>query len=112
MAATFLPETVPVLTGNDIARRTLHSKDGTQHCLMGWIRVVCPEHQDTNSEIYFALGDEAGTRRPGCTAVSLFNDDQRNSLDDVADVWNATFEKRLGYVRRGKQFILPKKASK
>lgn len=96
MTAPNWPESVPVLTAEDIHRGSYHGPDET-HCLYGWCMEVCghSEKRDLwNGSVAQRLGAELQkTIGPGWM-VSRFND--RNPPAKVAEVWNATM-RRLGY---------------
>ena len=85
------PETVPILSANDICRYSL-SRHG-KHCLRGWQQTVFGDYDSTPiSDVDKALTIACGTRE-----IMTFTDTPRRKLSVVARAWNRAMA-LLGYV--------------
>jgi hypothetical protein len=95
-----LPKEVPALTEKDMLKGGIISADSTKRCLVGWWAASLRAER---------VGYEALRQATGKPTVRLvdFNDRPGVSLSNLAAVWNKAM-RLLGYVRRGKKFVLPK----
>ncbi len=83
------PESVPVLTAEDIHRGHYDGPAGS-HCLLGWAREVSPTNR-AYASVRAELALTAGVEWYG---VAEFNDAANKAV--AASVWNDTM-RRLGY---------------
>lgn len=85
------PVEVPVLGPEDICRGALSRSNGT-HCLLGWKCKVFGYVGNVQRKVVDEIFEVSG--RP--PSIPFFNDDRRNSKDELAKVWNQAMA-NLGY---------------
>ncbi len=86
------PESVPVLTAEDIHQGGYNGPNGT-HCLIGWCRKVTGTPSEKwQGTVVKRICDEMKALVPG--NIATFNDSRPKAT--VASVWNDTM-RRLGY---------------
>jgi hypothetical protein len=99
-----LPKEVPALTAGDMHKGSLRSANGKKLCLVGWGDLTFADGHDWCAARK-AIQDAAGV--PHVAFISRFNDRPDIPKAKLAAVWNKAM-RLLGYVRRGKKFVLPK----
>lgn len=82
------PKEVPVLEASNFCKGDL--KRGSRRCLVGWTYEVFGTCTDPCMKVFDMLQDEVGQ------FPHIWNDSERTSKDDIANVWNRTMAK-LGY---------------
>lgn len=93
------PKTLPILKAEMLCRQQM--SNGHRRCLLGWACKLFPDCADDAQRAMELIADENIVR---------FNDDPRNPLAKVADVWNEAMAK-LGYLKRGNKLVLTGKAA-
>jgi hypothetical protein len=97
-----LPKEVPALTAADMLKGGTVSDDGKRRCLVGWEFEVFRNSLDPCRS---ALSQAAEIGAD--VSLAKFNDRPDVPPSKLAAVWNKAMQ-LLGYVRRGKKFVLPK----
>jgi hypothetical protein len=89
-----MPEEVPILTGKDFCRRSLHDGAG-KHCMLGWSDEVFGVYKD-----YFFYIEAKKVTGFDKMSVASMNDNTANSLETLAKIWNRVMA-RWGYDANG-----------
>jgi len=84
------PESVPVLTADDMYRGRFTSPCGQKHCLLGWVYAIF------TNPVASVRSFRAIELVSGSENIASLNDDPNNSEAKIAQIWNDAMHE-LGY---------------